>query len=543
MIVALCFLSAVALLVAVYRRYTRLTLADVPGPKAESFLLGNMRELMQGGATEADTIWQRQFGGVVKFKGPFGENRLMVSDPKALQHILHSSAYHYTKPNGFRKAIGRILNGNGLVAAEGDVHKRQRKAMLPAFGGPESKALFPVFKSISEGLVSHWNDVISSSEDKASVVVNAPWWLSRATLDAIGEAAFDYKFGALDDVDTQLKRAYSNIILTLFGNPSTPRVFLEACSEYLPTGPLVWLFNTLPFRRFVRLREACRASVDTAASLVKEKGQALLEGRGNKDVMSLLVKANASTNEKAKLTDDELYAEMRIILFAGHETTSNSLTLMLWELAKNPQVQSRLRDEIRATEAAMRARGASELTLADMENMHYLQAFLKEGLRFHPVASNMFRRATQDDVIPLSAPMRLSSGKVVGELTVPEGTSMILSVAAYNRDKNLWGEDADVFNPDRWLDGEGKEKKRIPVGVVGNLMTFSSGLRSCIGWRFAMTEMQCFLVDLVSNFEFAIAYPEKRVRREGSGLMFPVVVGEEKDGVKLPLRISAALRE
>ncbi|KZT27192.1 cytochrome P450 [Neolentinus lepideus HHB14362 ss-1] len=543
MIAALYSLSAVALLVAVYRKYARLSLGDVPGPKPESFLLGNMRELLQGGATEADSRWTKEFGGIVKFKAPFGENRLMISDPKALQYILHSSAYHFTKPHGFRKAITRILNGQSLVSAEGDVHKRQRKAMLPAFGGPESKALFPVFKSISEGLVSHWHDVISTSEDKNSVVVNTPWWLSRATLDAIGEAAFDYKFGALDDVDTQLKRAYNNIVMTLFGHPSTPRIFLEACSEYLPTGALVWLFNALPFRRFVRLREACRASADTAASLVKEKGEALLDGRGNKDVMSLLVKANVSTNEKARLSEEELYSEMRIILFAGHETTSNSLTLMLWELAKNLEIQNRLRDEIRATETSIRGRGANEFSLADIENMQYLQAFLKEGLRFHPVASNMFRRAAQDDVIPLSKPMRLNSGEIVGELAVPEGTSIIISVAAYNRDKSLWGADADVFNPDRWLDTENKQKKSISVGVIGNLMTFSSGLRSCIGWRFAMTEMQCFLVDLVNNFEFAIAYPEKRVRREGSGLMFPVVAGEESDGVKLPLRISVASRD
>ncbi|EPQ55433.1 cytochrome P450 [Gloeophyllum trabeum ATCC 11539] len=542
MIASLSLLGVLAILVAIYRKYSKVSLDDVPGPQPESFLLGNMRELLQSGASEADFRWQRQFGGVVKFKGPLGENRLMISDPKALQYLTHSSVYHYTKSNGFRKAIGRILNGMGLVAAEGDVHRRQRKVMLPAFGGPESKALFPVFKSISEDLVSRWQELIDSSE-MGSTVVNAPRWLSRATLDAIGEAAFDYKFGALSEEDSELKRAYNNIVLTLFGLPSTPRIVIEAISEWLPTKPLVWLFQKLPFRRFARLREASRASVRTAARLVEEKGQALLEGKGNKDVMSLLVKANASENYKARLTDEELYAEMRIILFAGHETTSNSLTWMLWELAKNPKIQTRLRDEIRATEAAIRARGATEFSLADIESMHYLQAFLKEGLRFHPAANNMFRVAIQDDVVPLSKPLHLKSGKVVGELAIPEGTSIVLSVAAYNRDKGLWGEDADVFNPERWLDGEGKHKKDISVGVVGNLMTFSSGVRSCIGWRFAMTEMQTFLVDLVNNFEIAIAYPEKTVRREGSGLVFPVVTGEEAEGVQLPLRVSVAARE
>jgi len=119
----------------------------------------------------------------------------------------------------------------------------------------------------------------------------------------------------------------------------------------------------------------------------------------------------------------------------------------------------------------------------------------------------------------------------------------MLALAAYNRDKELWGPDADTFNPGRWLSTNDRNKEHTSIGVVGNTMTFSSGTRSCIGWRFAMAEMQCFLVDLINNFEFSPTEDEKRIRREGPALMFPVVEGEIEDGVKLPLRVSIAARD
>ncbi|KZT29933.1 cytochrome P450 [Neolentinus lepideus HHB14362 ss-1] len=529
----------------IYRRWTaRLSLSDIPGPKSSSFLLGNLSELYAG-AAEADLRWKRTFGPIVRYKGIFKQDHLMISDPKALRYILHTSAYRFLKETGGSRAPSHLLSGHSLNSVDGEAHRRQRKVMLPAFGGPEARALFPVFKKISQELVARWKDVIfqDTNSQSESAVFNIPRWLSRATLDAIGEAAFDYQFGALDNAETELGKAYANVSMTFFGIPTFSRIFSIALMDCLPSWLVLKLFATLPNQRYRQMCYTSDVSKRVAKRLVQEKRGAVELGKASRDVMSLLVKANASTNPKAQLSDEELYAEMRIILFAGHETTSTTLTWTLWELAKHRDIQTRVRNEIREAEAKVQAKGQTELGLSDIESMPYVQAVLKEALRFHPAIPRIARLVKDDQVIPLSKPIRTKSGAMLSELAIPGGTKILLTIAAYNRDEELWGPDADTFNPDRWLTSYERNGEYASLGVVGNTMTFSSGTRSCIGWRFAMNEMQCFLVDLISNFEFSLPEDGKRIRREVPLLMFPVVEGEVQDGVKLPLRISIAARD
>jgi len=172
--------------------------------------------------------------------------------------------------------------------------------------------------------------------------------------------------------------------------------------------------------------------------------------------------------------------------------------------------------------------------------MPYTIAVIKETLRFYPVLYHIHRRASRDDVLPLTQPITTRSGKVIHELPIRKGTRIVASIAGYNRNKDLWGEDAHVFNPERWLSGTAKEKKATSLGVYANLMTFLGGARACIGWRFALIEIQAFITEIIGKFEFALTDKSKRVRRESSELMTPTVEGEVENGVQLPLRVSVA---
>jgi len=91
---AIAFLSAIlGAGYALYRRATRISVAHLRGPSADSFTLGNLPEIFQSQVGEADFKYQREYGDVVKIKGPFGEDRLLISDPKALQYIFHTSGW------------------------------------------------------------------------------------------------------------------------------------------------------------------------------------------------------------------------------------------------------------------------------------------------------------------------------------------------------------------------------------------------------------------------------------------------------------------
>ena len=131
-------------------------------------------------------------------------------------------------------------------------------------------------------------------------------------------------------------------------------------------------------------------------------------------------------------------------MLAGQETSSNTLSFALYELARHPHYQDKLRTEIRFMEGSVRERGHTTFASSDFDNMPFLQAFVREVLRYHPAVPHNYRQALKDDILPLSKPLRTLSGKLVNEIPIPKGTRLTLSVAAYNRCANLirldtWG--------------------------------------------------------------------------------------------------------
>ncbi|EPQ51540.1 cytochrome P450, partial [Gloeophyllum trabeum ATCC 11539] len=101
---------------------------------------------------------------------------------------------------------------------------------------------------------------------------------------------------------------------------------------------------------------------------------------------------------------------------AGYETTASTVDFILYELAKNPECQQKLRDELHMLDG--------EPSYEDLEGVHrlfYLDAVVKEGLRMYPIAVHNVRATTEEDVIPLEEPVRLPSGDVLHEIRVPAG--------------------------------------------------------------------------------------------------------------------------
>lgn len=294
-------------------------------------------------------------------------------------------------------------------------------------------------------------------------------------------------------------------------------------------------------KNLVHARHTAELANAVARALVDSKAHALLQGKGSKDILSLLVKANVSENAATRLTEEEMLAQMRTILLAGHETSATTLCWVLLELARNPQIQDRLRAEIRATELRT-GRKSSAFLITDLDSMPYLAAVLKECMRFHPALYQNYRQAAKDDVLPLSTPIKTTSGNLIHSLPIPKGMKVIASIAGYNRNEEIFGKDASIFNPERWF-RESNEKKAVTMGVYGNLLTFAGGVRTCIGWRFALYEVQALTVEIVNNFELLPTPQLDRLRREACLVMLPTLEGEQSKGENLPLRVKFAQRD
>ncbi|KAF5320020.1 hypothetical protein D9758_018377 [Tetrapyrgos nigripes] len=558
-------LVLVAATAGVYRWFRRISIKHIPGPVDEgNFWCGNLPDLLQKQVGE-NFAGKRDMAELLASKGLLGsvlsfcrlfvegavlmdgylgqEDRLFVCDPKAMQYILQVSGYRWPKPRE-RRAATYMLAGKAISFAEGDDHKRHRNVMQPGFGVPETKALLPWFSAAASSvykITSQWKDILSMSAMQ-SEVFNLYSWVSRGALDALGNGAFDHQFNAVNYEKDPVSNALSNFIFLFFKPTSNGAILFLNFVSTLPFFVQRWLNEKLPGPRMDEIRRTRRLATELANELVHSKVRELRDGEGKADVMSLLVKANLSENERGRLTEEEIHSQIRAIFVAGHETTANSVGWALLELCRHPEMQKRLRREIRAKEREVRARnGVEGFSVMDLESMEYLNA---ETLRFHPVTPVLYREAGEDDCIPLYKPIITTHGETITEIPVAKGTKVTLSVATYNRTKEIFGEDTDSFNPDRWLNQSQKIGQGVPsLNLYANLATFSAGVKSCIGWRFAVLEFQCFLAELISNFEFSLTKESERIRREPCLVMLPTVEDELDKGPQLILKVSVSEKE
>ncbi|KAG6333139.1 hypothetical protein ID866_5953 [Astraeus odoratus] len=209
-------------------------------------------------------------------------------------------------------ATSLILQGRGISWAEGQAHKRQRKILNPGFNTQESRALFSVSSASADALCDKWMGLVMSNHNR-QVVVDVPTWISRAALDVIteGKSAFGIRLNCLQDPESTLARVFDSMLLDVFGTPSVAQIFMEESLQYIPEEILEYCSKHSSNPRLRRIRENKEVTAAIAKDLMKEKADSLLEERGAQDILTLLVKTNMDAEAKHKMSDEELYAQMR----------------------------------------------------------------------------------------------------------------------------------------------------------------------------------------------------------------------------------------
>ncbi|KAK1225550.1 hypothetical protein PQX77_011490 [Marasmius sp. AFHP31] len=529
LILQLCMISLAAGVVALIVRARRLSLKFLQGPPSPSLLLGyemEMNQVRKVGSLEDS--WFEQYGSAFKLPGCYGEDMLMIADPRGLQYILHKSAYRFKRPMDLRHE-GTKLFGPGIATANGEIHQRQRKILNPSFSATQVKSFTQIFSMAARLLTLKWRAEIEGGKE----VLDTVRYLPNMTLDALGESFFGYDFGAMEGKESS---ELCDIIRDLFIDSVDSNQIdslLRALHRFSPKWVLRLLDSrkTKEDRRFAHWLTTSKAVAENLVKTRMESGDSVEKDNG---FMSVLSRAIYTNDPEKTLTSEEALSQMATIIFAGHETSASSLTWILYELAKHPQYQERLYQEIK--DLREQTGNEQELSSRDVEGLTYLNAVIKESLRLHPIVSEIVREAGDDDVIPLDYPVLGTSGAMLSEVPVAKGQRVVASVVQYNRLTEVWGEDADVFNPERFVN----IKTPTTLGVFGNLLTFSGGVQGCIGWRFAVLEIQIVLATLIESFVFSMP---KGVEVEGVqlGFIVPMVKDGWKDGTKMPLKL--ALRQ
>ncbi|ESK95498.1 cytochrome p450 [Moniliophthora roreri MCA 2997] len=484
-----------SLLFISFRLVFRRPLYFLPGPPGQRSLLGLEHDF------EMDPIkrlheWHNNHGVVYKLPGCFWTDILVLSDPRALQHILHTSAYGYRKANDQLFFTSMIL-GKGLTFAEGAAHQKQRKLLNPAFSATQLKRFLLLFQNSTTELLKKVEERMRNGENRVDILRLA----SKLALDAVGESTFGHRFGAFDGESDDLFTA-NKIAFVALRKPSQGNLLTRALRRHIP----IWLseklssvFQTKDVQNARSAGEVRRKKARDILSQAMQNGSVADEK--NKDILSVLVRCNDAEELKQRMTEEEVVAQTTSIMQAGHHVSGATMAWLFYELAKHPEDQERIVDEIKTFRTKLGS--ISKLTSSDYDAMPYLNAVIKESLRFHSVISLLNREATYDDSIPLTSPIVSTTGENITCIPVKKGQRIMLDVASYHWLKDVWGSDAHQWNPSRFLDPEMK-KKQTNIGVFSNILTFSGGVQGCIGWRFALMETQIIVAGVLERFELSL---------------------------------------
>lgn len=389
----------------------------------------------------------------------FHDLAVFALGPQANHHILVSNAQNFSWRDGHFSDLLPLL-GDGLLTIDGDFHRRSRAIMLPAFHKERIRASVSTIEdevalALPELRAGETTDLYHWTRELAlRIAMRALFGLdpdrSARELDAAAE--FEHALGFY-------ARDYS---LQMLRGPGTPWARMHRARRRLDG----LIFAEIDHRRRTR-----------------ERGE---------DILSMLL--DAADEDGTTLSDQHVRDEVMTLLFAGHDTTTSTISFLFYELARHPDARARLRDAVAAGDP-------------DGE----LDRVLDETLRLYPPAWIGPRRA-------------IDAFEVCG-VRVPAGASVNYCSWASHRLPDVWDE-PDAFRPERFAPGG--EASRQPKGAY---VPFGGGSRTCIGMRFGQAEIKVIVRALIERFDLDLL-PGHQLRIRQMPTIGPVG--------GMPVRITAA---
>ncbi|KAJ7346262.1 cytochrome P450 [Mycena albidolilacea] len=531
-------LSAIVFLAFFWRRVSnriRDDVALVPGPERDSLLTGNMHTLAASSSDAAAMAWDQVYGGVVKLHGVLGVSRhvLLISDPAALRRIFGSSSGQWDLSSR-NLASFRSLFGPGIAAVEGADHLRQRRVVAQALTPVQIRGMIDFVQAASRNM----RYALQKACVGPPIQLDMLDWARRVALDSLTMFAFGVSLHAVDEPEKiqDLLHTFDAMLEDCLGKTTRLKYFFRetAVAGIHPSLLGIALADPKFFVSMIRSSRRLSQFGEWVLKTREERGSLSSEN----NLLSLLERASKE-DTKYKLADDEIRAQIGMVLFAGHDTVSTTFSLFLNDMGIYPDIQQRLRSEIEAKRVEIGGEDAI-FTQEDYDSMPYLNAVLKESMRLNPVLGQTFRTNRVADVLPLSEPLLGLDGKFHNQLSVSKDTVVVINIASSNRRKDVWGDDAELFNPERWLKTEDKTVplEKTPGIVYGSILNFLAGNRTCPGWRIAVLELQTFIVDVVEGFRI-LPVPGDVVVREFHGVSIPKVTGRPVRGGEVPLMLEA----
>ncbi|KFB36101.1 AGAP002867-PA-like protein [Anopheles sinensis] len=393
---------------------------------------------------------------------------LIVVDPELVKAILVKDFNVFHDRGVFNDSKADPLSAH-LFALEGHEWRVLRQKLTPTFTSGRMKQMFGTIQQVAEEFLKYMNDNYHKEIEMKDV-------LARFTTDVIGTCAFGIECNTLRNPDSEFRK-YGNKVFEQDMTQAAKFVFATMFKD-LSKKIGVKLTNNGVERFFLQVVQ------DTVQYREKNNVQ-------RNDFMNLLlqIKNKGKLDEatggsvgkgEVGMTQNELAAQVFIFFLAGFETSSTTMNFCLYELAKNPDIQDRLREEInRAIED-----NGGEVSYDVVMGIHYLDNVINETLRMYPPVESLNRVPSVNYTVPGT------------KHVIPKRTLVQIPVYAIQRDPDHYPE-PDRFNPDRFLPEE--VRKRHPYVFL----PFGEGPRICIGLRFGVMQTKVGLITLLRKFRFS----------------------------------------
>ncbi|KAH9042654.1 cytochrome P450 [Lactarius pseudohatsudake] len=469
----------------------RSPLSNLPGPPSSSWLKGHVDQLFhpQGWDFHMKTV--AAFGTAVRLRGFMGEDVLYLTDPLGLRTILTAKEHGdiYDEPPMI------IEDGVELVALtlpwSGAAHKKQRRVLNAVFSVQRMRMIMPILWDVTRRL----EESLAKLSRGSCTEIDMLMWMSRAETSPPSEYMLASK--QLIPLSFPLQ-GFMRFI------PSIVRIGTPRFRGFLA--------KIAPHPNIRKLREIIYILYDTNKSIYQQRVHDIVQaekigGAENtgKDMVSVLIQQNRGVDAVYKLSDDELISQMGTLIYAGHNMTSVALSRILHVLSLNQERQKRLRLELMDARVQRRDISYDELMV-----LPYLDAVCKETLRLYPPVTQLHRVPCKDSYIPLARPVMGIDGETIDHIYIRAGTTVIVGVAAVNRDPAIWGADADQWVPERWLGTLAGDCRRClsPRSIhahddfYGWWAIVHVSLRFFAGFKFAEMEIKIVLYVLLSRMKF-----------------------------------------
>lgn len=418
-----------------------------PVPHPQTLGLARLLKALWSNPLEAWTV-QHFEQPVVVSKFAFGEVAV-VSDPAAIQHVLVRNVENYQK-DSFQRRMLAVL-ANGLLAAEGEQWRTQRRMFAPIFSPRTVMNFAPAMAGAVEALVARWR------RRRDAEVLDVAAEVTDLTLDVLVRTIFSDGLGR-DATDVR----------------HAMRIYFDRIGRIDPLDVL-GVPNFVPRLGRFSVRPAERLFDEAVDQIIAARRRRLAAEPGSvpRDILTLLLEAQDPETGRG-ISEAEVRANIVTFMAAGHETTANAIAWTLYLLSQSPEWRERVRTE------ACRELAGPAADLAD--RLVETRAVVEEALRLYPPLAAISRAAIAPDEV---------GGERIGA-----GAMVVIAPYVLHRHRKLW-QRPDAFDPTRFLPAQRRSIERY------GYLPFGAGPRGCIGLVFALQEALLAVAAITANFELA----------------------------------------